>query len=216
MCSWYQIQASGLIGSPTEPSSRRRRQVVALRVLGAPLHVGPDRRRRGVEDVDLVALDDLPPAVLVREVRRALVHDAGRAVAERPVDDVAVPGHPADVGGAPVDRVGLDVEDVVVRGRDADEVAARRVRDPLRLGGRARGVEQVEEVLGVHRLARARRSRRSASSCHQRSRPSVIGTSPPVRRRTMQLRDARRGGHRLVGDLLQRRPCSRGARPRPG
>ena len=23
MCSWYQTQASGLIGSPTEPSSRR-------------------------------------------------------------------------------------------------------------------------------------------------------------------------------------------------
>jgi hypothetical protein len=23
MCSWYQVQASGLIGSPTDPSSRR-------------------------------------------------------------------------------------------------------------------------------------------------------------------------------------------------
>ena len=26
MCSWYQIQASGLIGSPTEPSRRSERE----------------------------------------------------------------------------------------------------------------------------------------------------------------------------------------------
>ena len=155
-----------------------------LRVLRPPLHVRADRRRRRVEDVDLVALDDLPPAVLVGEVGRALVHDAGRAVAERAVDDVAVAGDPADVGGAPVHGVGLDVEDVVVRRRDADEVAGGRVRDPLRLRGRAGRVEEVEEILRVHRLARALRTRRSRRSCHQWSRPSCIGTSPPVRRRT--------------------------------
>ena len=46
-------------------------------------------------------------------VGRALVHDRGGAVGERPVDDVAVPGHPADVGRAPVDvGVRLEVEDV--------------------------------------------------------------------------------------------------------
>ena len=133
----------------------QRREVVLLRVLRPPLHVRADRRRRRVEDVDLVALDDVPPAVLVGEVGRPLVHDAGRPVAERAVHDVAVPGDPADVGGAPVDRVGLDVEDVVVRRRDADEVAAGRVRDPLRLRRGAGRVEEVQEILGVHRLARA-------------------------------------------------------------
>jgi hypothetical protein len=43
----------------------------------------------------------------------------------------------------------------VVGRRGADEVAGGRVDDPLRLRGRAARVEEVEEVLGVHRLARA-------------------------------------------------------------
>ncbi|HEV8602310.1 MAG TPA: hypothetical protein VGQ68_02835 [Gaiellaceae bacterium] len=40
--------------------------------------------------------------------------------------------------------------------RDADEVAGGRVHDPLRLRGRAARVEEVEEVLRVHRLAGTR------------------------------------------------------------
>src|ERR687892_606034 len=61
---------------------------------------------------------------------------------------VGSPGHPADVGRAPVHRVGLHVEDVVVRRRDPDEVAGGRVRDPLRLRGRSARVQEIEEVLG--------------------------------------------------------------------
>ena len=55
----------------------------------------------------------------------AFVQHARRSVAERPVDDVAVAGDPADVGGAPVHRVGLDVEDVVV-GRSRRPRGSRR------------------------------------------------------------------------------------------
>ena len=96
----------------------QRREVVGCRILGSPLHAGADRGRRRVHDRHAVALDDLPPDVLVRIVRRSLVHDAGRAVGERPVDDVAVAGDPADVGRAPVDVVvRLQVEDVAVRER---------------------------------------------------------------------------------------------------
>ncbi len=47
----------------------------------------------------------LPEAVEVGEVGRALVHEDGGAVLEGAVDDVAVAGDPADVGGAPVDVV---------------------------------------------------------------------------------------------------------------
>ena len=127
-----------------------------LRVLRAPFHVRADRGRGRVEDVHPVALDDRPPAVAVGVVGHPFVEDAGGRVRERPVDDVAVAGDPADVGGAPVHGVGLHVEDVVVRRGDAREVAARRVDDPLRLRGGAARVEQVEEILRVHRLARAR------------------------------------------------------------
>ena len=142
-----------LADRPEEP---QRGEVVLLRVLGAPLHVRADRGGRGVEDRDAVAFDDLPPAVLAGEVRRPLVEDRGRAVAQRTVDDVAVAGDPPDVGGAPVDiRLGLQVEDVVVRRGDTAQVTGGRVHDPLRLRGGAARVHQEQQVLAVHRLARA-------------------------------------------------------------
>ena len=100
---WYQSQAFGLIGSPTEPSRRSEERSNLRGDLGAPLDEGADRGRRGVEDRRLVALDQLPPDPLVRVVRRPLPHHAGRPVGERAVDDVGVAGDPADVGGAPVD-----------------------------------------------------------------------------------------------------------------
>src|SRR4051812_47116905 len=131
-------------------------EVVLLRMLDAPLHARADRRRGRVEDRDLVALDQVPPDVLVRVVRRALVHHRRAAVGQRPIDDVGVPGDPADVGRAPED-VGsrLEVEHHTVRVGDVRQVAPGGVQDPLRLGGRARRVEDVERVLGVQRLGRA-------------------------------------------------------------
>ncbi len=144
------LRVDVLADGPEQPDLR---QVELRGDVLAPLHEGADRGRRGVEDRHAVLLRDLPPATLVRGVRRALVHDRRRAVRERPVDDVGVAGDPADVGGAPVDvGVGLDVEDVAVRVRALRQVAAGGVQDALGLAGRARGVEQVERVLGVERL----------------------------------------------------------------
>ena len=155
MCSRYHIQASGLIGSPTDPRTRSDDRSCFAGSSGALLHERADRGRRAVQDRDLVVLDDLPPAVPGGRVGRALVQHAGRRVGERPVDDVAVAGDPADVGGAPVHVVGLEVEDHLVGVRRAEEVAGGRVQDALRLGGRAARVEQVEHVLGVDRDRRA-------------------------------------------------------------
>ena len=58
----YQSQASGLIGSPTVPSRRIERAVVLLHRRLALAHQRADRGRRGVEDVDPVALDHVPEA----------------------------------------------------------------------------------------------------------------------------------------------------------
>jgi hypothetical protein len=65
------------------------------------------RGRRGVEIVTPV-VDDLPVAAGVGVGGHALEHDGRRAVGQRAVDDVAVAGDPADVGGAEEDVVGLD------------------------------------------------------------------------------------------------------------
>src|SRR6202011_6160278 len=99
----------------------QRAEVVLLEIVRPPLHECADGGGRGIDDADLVALDDLPEAVLVRVVGTALVDHSRSAVGERAVDDVTVTGDPADVGGAPVHSVGLDVEDVVVSTGHPDE-----------------------------------------------------------------------------------------------
>ena len=107
-----------------------------------------------------MVLDDLPPAAALGAVGRAFVEHLGHAVGERPVDDVAVAGDPADVGGAPVDvGLGLEVEHRPMRVRRPGQVAAGRVQDPLRLAGGPGGVHDVERVLGVEELARVLRGR---------------------------------------------------------
>ena len=79
---------------------------------------------------------------------------------KRTVDDVAVTGDPADVGGAPPDVVVFQIEDVLRRRDDPGQIAAGRVDDALRLARRAGRVKDVEHVLGVHRLGLARTRRR--------------------------------------------------------
>ena len=177
-------------------------------MLGAPAHEGADGGRRGVEDRHAVALDDLPEAILVRPVGRAFVHHDGGAVGERAVDDVAVAGHPADVGRAPVDVVVLQVEDPLGGGVAADQVAGGRVDDALRLARRAGRVEDVEHVLGVHRLGL---DALASGVLHQLVVPVVaalLHVHREARRRsrctTTTCADRRRVLQRLVGHLLER------------
>ena len=174
MCSWYHIHASGLIGSPTEPSRRRRRQVVLRRPVGAPAHEGADGGRRGVEDRDAVALDDLPEAILLRPVGRAFVHHDGRAVGERAVDDVAVAGDPADVGGAPVDVLVLEVEDPLAswrRRRPGSRRWCARCPWASRSCRRCRGCRACPRRPSARARTRARRPA-SARATSGRARPS--------------------------------------------
>ena len=177
-------------------------------MLGAPAHEGADGGRRGVEDRHAVALDDLPEARLVRPVGSAFVHHDGGAVGERAVDDVAVAGHPADVGRAPVDVFVLHVEDPLGGGVAADQIAGGGVDDALRLPRRAGRVEDVEHVLGVHRLGL---DALASGVLHQPVVP-VVAALLDVHREARRLialddddvADRRRVLQRLVGHLLER------------
>ena len=189
------------------PQESQARQIPLRRPRVSPLHERADSGRRSVENGDAVSLDDLPHAVAHGPVRRALVHDGGRAVGERPIDQVAVTGHPTDVGRAPVDVILLEVEDPL-RGRvGADQVPTGRVDDPLRLPGRPGGIEDVEHVLRVHRfrLAGQRRLR------HQRVIPVIAVWLHRHWQRIVRLPaddndvlDRRRLAHRIVHHLLER------------
>ena len=138
-----------------EQPQRLARGLLHRRVAG--LHQRPDRGRCGVDDVDLVLVADLPEARHAGIVRHALEDHRGGAVGERSVDDVAVAGHPADIGGAPIDVAVVVIENILVRHRHVDVVAAGGVQHALRLTGRARGVENEQRILRVHVLARTLR-----------------------------------------------------------
>ncbi len=69
-------------------------------------------------------VDDLPDAARVRVIWQTLVHDDRCAVCERAIDDVAVSGHPADIGRAPIDVAVVIIEDVSVRHLREQEIAA--------------------------------------------------------------------------------------------
>ena len=120
-----------------------------LHPLIAPPNERANRSRRGVEDVDPVLFDDSPEPVRFRPIRRAFIHERGRAVGERTINHVTVPGHPSDVRRAPKNIFVTNVEDVF-RGRiNADEITAGRVQDSFRLSGGAAGVKNVERMLAV-------------------------------------------------------------------
>src|SRR5439155_17242650 len=69
-------------------------ELVASRPLLAPLDKRANRSGRGVEDADLVPVNDSPKAVGLGKVRRALVHQCSGTVLQRAIDDVAMAGHP--------------------------------------------------------------------------------------------------------------------------
>ena len=122
----------------------------------AKLHKASDCSGRGVEDGHAVFFNDLPEPIVAWMIRHAFEHHLRTAIAQRPVDNIAVARDPADIGGAPEDvGFGLEVEDVLVGVGDLSEIAAGGVHDALGLTRGPRGVEQEEQVLGFHRLGRA-------------------------------------------------------------
>ena len=132
-----------------------RRQVVALCEAGLASHEGADGGGCGVELVDFELLAHLPESGGRRGCGHALKHDRGRPTEQRAVHDVAVAGDPADVGRAPIDVAGLILEHVGEAVAGIHHVAPASVDHPLGLARAARGVEDEEQVLGVHGLGRA-------------------------------------------------------------
>ena len=134
----------------------QRTEVVLGRLVGTPLHERSDRCRSGVEDRDLVLINDLPQSIVARKVGNAFVHHLRRTVTQRAIHDVAVSRDPTDIGGAPED-VGLrvEVEHVFVRVGGVREVATCCMHNALGLAGGTARIQQKQQVLGAHRLRRA-------------------------------------------------------------
>ena len=159
----------GLADGAQDPQTRK---VTPFGPVVSPLHKRANGCWCGVELSHPVALHDVPKPILVpagpvaaalvgpRRVWRALVHDRSASVGQRPVDDVGVTGHPADIRGAPIHiGFGFQVKHVFVGERHLRQIAAGRVHDALGFGCGTRGVEQIEQLFGTHRLWRTTRFR---------------------------------------------------------
>ena len=163
----------------------QRRQVVAGQVggVGVVLLDGAHRGRRGEQGLHAV-LGGHPPerARIGRADRLALVEHGGRAEQQRPVDDVGVPHHPADIRSGPEHFAGMRVVDV----RAWSTAARRRARrcrgrcpwacrwcprctarraDRSRRPGRGRRVPRRPSPRPSRRRGRAIRSQGSCSRC---------------------------------------------------
>src|SRR5579884_1289693 len=110
-----------------------RGAVMALHGLVAFAHQRTNCGRRRVEDRDTEAMRRFPETAGVGVIRYTVEHHARRAHRKRAIDDVAVPGDPADIGGAPEDIVATIVEDPLERGCDPDAIATGCVDDALGL-----------------------------------------------------------------------------------
>ena len=107
----------------------------------AGAHQSANGRGRGIKNIDLMLVDDLPEAAGGGVSRHAFKHQRRRAIGQRSVENIAMAGHPADIGGAPVDIAVMIIEDILMRHRREDEIAPRRMHDALGRARRAGGIE---------------------------------------------------------------------------
>mmetsp|Transcript_97909 Transcript_97909/g.285675 ORF Transcript_97909/g.285675 Transcript_97909/m.285675 type:complete len:290 (-) Transcript_97909:77-946(-) len=107
--------------------------VILLHPVRAGAHERADRRGRGVELRDLVALDHVPVTARVRIRGHRLKHKGRDSVCQRPVDDVGVAGDPANVGHRAIAVSHVQVEDCAHGEGGPQDIPGCAVRHSLRL-----------------------------------------------------------------------------------
>src|SRR5262249_21364229 len=114
----------GIDGLTNGAEQAQAGQLVLLRPFISPFDKGSNRRGCRVKDIYLVAIDDAPETVGLGIVGRTFIHQAGSAILQGSVDDVAVTRNPTDVGCAPVGVFLLQVENPLGGQIGANRVAA--------------------------------------------------------------------------------------------
>ena len=150
-----------------------------------PLDERANGRGRGVKNVYAVALDDAPEPIRLRMIGRAFVHQHRRAVRKRSVNDIAVPGYPANVSSAPVEVLIFDIENPFGRKVGLQQISGGGVKDAFRFSV-CLGVKDKVGCSLSSSAAGHSASTVSISSCHQKSRPASMWIGTPVRRTTIQ------------------------------
>ena len=107
---------------------------------------------RGVQNIYLVAVNDAPEAIGLREIGRAFVHQSGGAILQRSIDDVAVAGDPTNVGSAPIRVFFFEIEYPFCGEIRGDGISAGGVNHALGFAGGAGRVQDIKRMFGVERL----------------------------------------------------------------
>src|SRR5208337_2760394 len=88
---------------PNAPEHSQRREVVFCNPFFAVLHKCPYSSWCGVKDIHAVLVANIPESSWIGVCRNAFEHKARCSVAQRPVDNITMPGNPADISGAEMD-----------------------------------------------------------------------------------------------------------------
>src|SRR5437870_6008630 len=124
-----------------------------LRPLVAPFNECANGGGRGVQNIYLVAVNNAPEAVGLRKVRRAFVHQSGRAILQWSIDDVAMARHPTDVRSAPVRVFFFEIEYPLGGEISGDGISAGSVDHAFGFAGGAGRVQDIKRMFGVERLS---------------------------------------------------------------
>ena len=131
-------------------------EVVVLRVHGLVrlrrFDERTNRRRRGIKNSHVVFFDHLPEAACIWVGWNTFKHNFGCPQGQRAIGDVGVAGDPADIGCAPEDIVGLQVEGPLGGQHGVQQVAAAGMLHAFGFACGARGVEQKQRMLSAHPL----------------------------------------------------------------
>ena len=105
--------------------------------LGAPFHERANCGGRGVQNGHSIFFNDSPEAIRLREIGRAFVHHASRSIRHGAIHDVAVTGHPANVGCAPEDIPVAKIKHIFCGHFDVEQITRGGVQNAFGFAGRA-------------------------------------------------------------------------------
>ena len=124
-----------------------------LHVFIAPLDEGTDCCGRGVQNADLVFLDQFPEPVFGRIVGGTLVHQTGSPGRERTVDDITVSGDPSAVSSTPENIIIAMVKNPLKSSLDPQVVASSCVANSLRFSCASRCIEDEQGRFAIERFS---------------------------------------------------------------
>ncbi len=129
-------------------------QTAASGAFNGPVAFRHQRANSGgcsVEQGHVVLVDDLRHPARFRPVGHPFKHQRGGATGQRAIEQIAVTGDPADIGGAPVNVVVMVIKNILKGAGGIDQIAAGGMQYAFWLPGRTGGIQNKQRVFRFNR-----------------------------------------------------------------